>query len=107
MWELLNPKGVPSQSPGLERRDYPGWMFVAVTTPTGLRLRFGVQVGRNIARSRETQPFQKTLRPVTQGSLADSATLGFEAKSLWYLSAKCPNSSGHYWSTGTWKVWQA
>src|SRR6185503_19753240 len=35
--EVLNPKGIPSQNPGLEHSDYPGWTFVAVTTRTGLR----------------------------------------------------------------------
>src|SRR6185503_6094609 len=58
MRQLLNPKGIPSQSPGLERSDYPGWMFVAVTTPTGLRLRSGVQVGAKSLAAKRRNPFR-------------------------------------------------
>src|SRR6185503_1225333 len=45
----VNPKGISPQSPGLERSDYPGWKFVMITTPTGLRQ---PRVGKR------TQPFQ-------------------------------------------------
>src|SRR6185503_9872105 len=34
--EVLNPKGIPPQSPGLLGTSYPGWMFVASHNPNGV-----------------------------------------------------------------------
>src|SRR5258706_11672070 len=74
-YEVLNPKGIPSQSPGLEQSDYPGWTFIAVTTPTGPQ-RGCVSHGTHEDATLSGLEMSPTL---TQGS-SFLATLGFVAE---------------------------
>jgi hypothetical protein len=52
------PKGFRLTAQGWSEATTLGGCSLRITTPTGLRLRSGVQEGRNIARSQGTQPFQ-------------------------------------------------
>ncbi len=76
-----NPNGIPSSSPGLERSDYPGWRFVPTPTPTGLWHTVGE--GRH-------NPFRVggVCLTLTQGGLAESATLGWRTESRWDSAAR-------------------
>jgi hypothetical protein len=75
-----NPNGIASNSPGLERSDYPGWPFISVPTPTGLR-----QMGRG----RGHNPFRvgDVCFTLTRGSPC-RATLGWRTESRWDSAAR-------------------
>jgi len=72
----FNPNGIGSISPGLRGTSYPGWTVSSATTPTGLQQRRCAD-GHN--------PFrvEDVCFTASQGSLADSATLGWMTESLW------------------------
>ena len=70
------PKGIASISPGLRGTSYPGWTVILASTPTGL------QQGRCAERHNPVR-VEDICFTVPQGSLADSATLGWTTESRW------------------------
>ncbi len=80
-----NPKGIPSQSPGLAQRAYPGNTSSPVPTPTGLRP--ANATGHNPV------GVESSLPSVSQGS-SSLATLGCTPESLWDSNASSGSESG-------------
>ena len=78
----VNPKGIPSHSPGLARSAYPGEAFDERATPTGL------WPGQNTSRHNPVGVEARFARH-SQGSSC-LATLGFAPESLWDSQISAP-----------------
>ena len=73
-----NPNGILTRSPGLRSRRYPGSMNEIEANPIGVGA-----VANPTNRGRNPVGVGDRFEPLTQGSPADGATLGWRAKSPW------------------------